>query len=316
VNKYQLLKAYRSMELARQFDEALTNLYRQSKIVGGVYSQIGNEATSVGTAMALGDGDIIFPMHRDNGAHFVRGMTAREMAINFLFREGAMTRGTDGTGHFADVRRRIYGNVSHLGSMLPVAAGAALAQKMQRSGKIVMNYIGDGGSSVGEVHEGLIMASSLRLPVILIIENNQYAYSTPVARQCVAETLSCRAQGYGIPGVTVDGTDIDEVFEATSEAAERARSDKGPSIIEAKTMRMRGHAEHDPFEYVSKSLLEEWSAKDPIDKTLTKMRTVGCTPEEIDKVKQEVSTEIEAAITAALLLPYPDPQEALRGVFV
>src|SRR6188768_4487806 len=161
------------MLYAREFDNALINLYRQSKIVGGVYSQMGNEATAVGTAMALTNDDILFPMHRDNGAHFVRGLTPEEMAVNFLFRKGAMTRGTDGTGHYADPKRKIYGNVSHLGAMVPLACGAALAQKMSGTKNVALNYIGDGGASVGEVHEGLMMASTLVLPFILIIENNQ-----------------------------------------------------------------------------------------------------------------------------------------------
>jgi TPP-dependent pyruvate/acetoin dehydrogenase alpha subunit len=316
MNNNQLLFAYRNMILARSFDHALINLYRQSKIVGGVYAQIGNEATSVGTAMALGEGDYLFPMHRDNGAHFVRGMTPQEMAINFLFRKGAMTRGTDGTGHFADVKRRIYGNVSHLGAMVPVAAGVGLAQKMKKSGNIVLNYIGDGGASVGEVHEGLMMASVMKLPLILVIENNQYAYSTPLEKQMAAQNFSCRAIGYGIHGETVDGTDIEAVFDVTSQAAERARRGEGPTIIESVTMRMRGHAEHDPFDYVPKAKLEEWEKKDPIEKIQKLMLERRIGSEEIERVAAEATREIEDAVTYANGLPDPDPEEAFRNVFV
>lgn len=304
------------MVLARSFDQALINLYRQSRIVGGVYAQVGNEATSVGTSMALIEGDYLFPMHRDNGAHFVRGMTAREMAINFLFREGSMTRGTDGTGHFADVGRRIYGNVSHLGSMVPVAAGVGLAQKMKRSGNIVLNYIGDGGSSVGEVHEGLMMASTLRCPLILVIENNQYAYSTPLSKQTVAENFSSRAAGYGIAGERVDGTDIEAVYEATVRAAGLARSGGGPSVIESVTMRMRGHAEHDPFDYVPHTLLAEWEKKDPIERVQKRLLELGLSREEIEAVSKRAEQEIEAAVGYALTLPDPSPEEAFRNVFV
>lgn len=303
------------MLLAREFDNALINLYRQSKIIGGVYSQIGNEATSVGTSMALGDGDIIFPMHRDNGAHFVRGMTPQEMAINFLFRKGAMTRGTDGTGHFADPKRRIYGNVSHLGAMVPVAAGAALAQKLGKTGKIVMNYIGDGGASVGEVHEGLMMASTMDLPLILIIENNQFAYSTPVKSQSKNPKYSDRALGYGIPGETVDGTDLEAVYAAASKAAEHARSGKGPSIIECVTMRMRGHAEHDGAEYVPKELIAEWEKKDPVAQIKKLLQKKKIATEAISTVETESKDEIEKAIAHALTLPPPDAEEALKGVF-
>lgn len=304
------------MLLAREFDHALINLYRQSKIVGGVYAQIGNEASSVGTAMALGDGDIIFPMHRDNGAHFVRGMSAREMAINFLFREGSMTRGTDGTGHFANVEKGIYGNVSHLGAMAPVAVGAALAQKMSKTGKVVMNYIGDGGASVGEVHEALMMASTLVVPFILIIENNQYAYSTPVAKQSHNPKFSDRAIGYGIPGTTVDGTDIEAVYEATRTAVELARSGGGSSIIETVTMRMRGHAEHDDFSYVPKKLLAEWEKKDPITKIESKLEFVQVSISNLQKIKSEVATEISDAVAYAGTLSAPDIKEARRGVYV
>jgi TPP-dependent pyruvate/acetoin dehydrogenase alpha subunit len=316
LTKDQLIAAYKNMLLAREFDNALINLYRQSKIVGGVYSQVGNEATSVGTALALADGDIIFPMHRDNGAHFVRGMTAREMAINFLFRKGSMTRGTDGTGHYADPKRGIYGNVSHLGAMVPVAAGAALAQKLKGTTNVVINYIGDGGASVGEVHEGLMMASTMSLPLILIIENNQYAYSTPVKLQSKNPKFSDRAIGYGIPGETVDGTDIEAVFNATTKAIEHARSGNGPSIIESVTMRMRGHAEHDPFDYVPKEQLEEWAKKDPLMKTRALLLKKKVAEKEIALMEAAAKQEIEEAIAYALTLPPPDPEEARRGVFI
>jgi len=316
MTKAQLLFAYKNMLLAREFDHALINLYRQSKIVGGVYTQIGNEASSVGTAMALGEGDIIFPMHRDNGAHFVRGMTPHEMAVNFLFRKGSMTRGTDGTGHFADVKRNIYGNVSHLGAMVPVAAGAALAQKMSKTGFVVLNYIGDGGASVGEVHEGLMMASTLELPFILIIENNHYAYSTPLEHQTHNPKLSDRAIGYGIPGETVDGTDIEAVFDATAKAVTHARSGKGASMIETVTMRMRGHAEHDAFEYVPKEMLAEWEKKDPVQKTAAILLKKGASQSEIEKIETDAKVEIEEAISYANSLPAPDSQEAFKNVFV
>ncbi|MFI5262985.1 MAG: thiamine pyrophosphate-dependent dehydrogenase E1 component subunit alpha [Candidatus Kapaibacterium sp.] len=316
MTKDQLLFAYRNMLLAREFDHALINLYRQSKIVGGVYAQIGNEASSVGSAMALGDGDIIFPMHRDNGAHFVRGMTSKEMAVNFLFRKGAMTRGTDGTGHFADAKRKIYGNVSHLGAMVPVAAGAALAQKMSKTGFVVLNYIGDGGASVGEVHEGLMMVSTLELPFILVIENNHYAYSTPVENQTHNLKLSDRAIGYGIPGETVDGTDIEAVYDATLKAIKHARAGKGPSIIETVTMRMRGHAEHDAFEYVPKEMLEEWDKKDPVRKTAELLTQKGVSNKEIEKIETIAKIEIEEAVAYAKGLPDPDPEEAFKNVFL
>lgn len=316
MTKDQLLFAYKNMLYAREFDNALINLYRQSKIVGGVYSQYGNEATAVGTAMALTMDDILFPMHRDNGAHFVRGLTPEEMAVNFLFRKGAMTRGTDGTGHYADPKRKIYGNVSHLGAMVPLACGAALAQKMSGTMNVALNYIGDGGASVGEVHEGLMMASTLVLPFILIIENNQYAYSTPVIKQSHNPKYSDRAIGYGIPGETVDGTDIEAVYDATTRAVEHARSGKGASIIECVTMRMRGHAEHDPYDYVPKEQLEEWSKKDPVTQTRALLLKKKATEKELLALEETCKHEIEEAVNYANTLPPPDDEEAFRNVFV
>lgn len=316
MTKDQLLFAYKNMLYAREFDNALINLYRQSKIVGGVYSQYGNEATAVGTAMALTNDDILFPMHRDNGAHFVRGLTPEEMAVNFLFRKGAMTRGTDGTGHYADPKRKIYGNVSHLGAMVPLACGAALAQKMSGTKNIALNYIGDGGASVGEVHEGLMMASTLVLPFILIIENNQYAYSTPVSKQSHNPKYSDRAIGYGIPGETVDGTDIEAVYDATTRAVEHARSGKGASIIECVTMRMRGHAEHDPYDYVPKEQLEEWSKKDPVVLTRALLLKKKATEKQLLALEETCKQEIEEAVNYANTLPPPDDEEAFRNLFV
>ena len=199
--------------------------------------------------------------------------------------------------------------------MVPVAAGAALAQKLSKNGFVVLNYIGDGGASVGEVHEGLMMASTLVLPLILIIENNQYAYSTPLTKQAHNPKLSDRAIGYGIPGVTVDGTDIEAVFDATTKAVQHARDGKGPSIIETLTMRMRGHAEHDAFEYVPKEMLEEWDKKDPVRKTAELLVKKGLSKKEIEMIDQEAKSEIEEAIEYANGLPDPDADGAFKNVF-
>ncbi|MDP4236659.1 MAG: thiamine pyrophosphate-dependent dehydrogenase E1 component subunit alpha, partial [Bacteroidota bacterium] len=216
---------------------------------------------------------------------------------------------------FDHVRGEKYGNVSHLGAMVPVAVGAALAQKLSKSGFVVLNYIGDGGASVGEVHEGLMMASVQQLPFVLVIENNQYAYSTPVAAQTHNPRFSDRAIGYGIPGVTVDGTDIEAVFSATSQAIEFARAGNGPTIIETTTMRMRGHAEHDPFDYVPKELLEEWDRKDPVLRTATLLLNKGASESELTSMQQQAKSEIEEAVAYANTLPAPDAAEAFKNVF-
>jgi TPP-dependent pyruvate/acetoin dehydrogenase alpha subunit len=300
----------------REFEDAIIHLYTQGKFVGGAYSGNGNEATAVATAFALGDGDYIFPMHRDLGAHFVRGQSVANLMRQFLARKGSLTEGRDGTGHYTDAKLRIYGNISHLGAMLPVACGVALACKIKKEPNVAMTYVGDGGSNIGEVHEALAMASAMALPFVLIIENNHYAYSTPIDKQFIVEKLSSRAAGYGIPGVTVDGTDILAVYRACREAVERARSGKGPTIIESVTMRMHGHAAHDNAWYVPKGKLEEWKKKDPIGRFETLLVKKGLLPPSAKKkIVNELRAEIDAAAEEALALPYPPGEDALRGVF-
>lgn len=304
--------------MAREFDKAMLNLYRQGKAFGGVYSQLGNEATSVGSAMALNTKiDVLFPMHRDIGAHFVFGQDLKQCMVNYLAREGSQMRGTDGTGHYADPEKRIYGNVSHLGAMIPVAAGFVMADRMRGVNSVALTYIGDGGAQVGEVHEALNFASVQKLPLVLVIENNQYAYSTPNDREFACANLSDRAIGYGAPGETVDGTDVEAVYEACARAVKHARDGKGPSIIEAVTMRMRGHAEHDDFAYVPKEQLEEWAKKDPVvayEKKLIANKVF--TKAEIEVLHATTHSEMMTAIDAALELPWPDASEGRKNVFM
>ncbi len=316
LSKTDLLSMYRSMLMMREFEDAIIRLYHQGKIVGGAYSGNGNEATAVASAFALGEGDYIFPMHRDLGAHFVRGQSVINLMKQHLARAGSFTEGRDGTGHYTDTALRIYGNISHLGAMLPVACGIALACKIRKEPNVVLTYIGDGGSNVGEVHEALAMASAMSLPVVLVIENNGYAYSTPIAKQFVVEKLSTRAAGYGIPGKSVDGTDLLEVYHACREAVARARAMKGPSIVESVTMRMHGHAAHDNAWYVPKKTLEAWKKKDPIarfEKLLTDRGLLNGAAKKL--LLDEIRAEIDGAAEQSLALTYPPGEDALRGVY-
>lgn len=311
-----LLKLYYFMRLTREFEDTILRLYQQGKIVGGAYSGRGNEATAVGSAYVLEKEDYLFPLHRDIGAHFVKGQSVRNMMLQHLGRAAGLTRGRDGTGHYSDPSLKIYGNISHLGAMVPVATGVALAIKLQKKKSVVMTYIGDGGSNVGEVHEALAMASVMRLPLVLIIENNQYAYSTPISKQFIVERLSDRAVGYGIPGVTIDGTDVLEVYRACKEAVEGARKGGGPSLVESVTMRMQGHAAHDNAWYVPKKLLEEWKKKDPIDKfeRLLAMEKMLAGPKK-KSMLAEIQREIEDAVKSAESTPYPSGESALIDVY-
>lgn len=312
----ELLQLYYFVRLTREFEESILKLYKQGQIVGAAYTGNGNEATSVGSAFCLRKEDYLFPMHRDLGAHLVKGQSVRNLMLQYLARGNSLTRGRDGTGHYADAALRIYGNISHLAAMIPVASGVALASKLRKEKSVVMTYVGDGGSNVGDFHESLAMCSVMKLPLVLIIENNQFAYSTPIVKQFIVETLSDRAIGYGIPGFTIDGTDVNEVFAVCTQAVDRARRGEGPTLIESVTMRMRGHSAHDGAEYVPKKLFEEWVKKDPItrlEKELTDRKILKA--KDKSEFERKITAELEDAIHFALESPYPPAEEAALGVF-
>lgn len=310
------LELYYYMRLTRECDKATLRLYKQGKIVGGAYTGNGNEATAVGSAFALETHDYIFPLHRDLGAHLVKGQSLRNIFLQLLGRANSLTGGRDGTAHYADPSLKIYGNVSHLAAMIPIAVGVALASRMRKEHAVVMSYIGDGGSSLGEFHEGMNMAAVMKLPFVLIIENNQYAYSTPTSKQFAAQRLSDRALGYGVPGITIDGTDVLKVYEACRKAVDRARMGEGPSLIETITMRMHGHSASDDASYVPKGMVEQWERKDPInrfEKILTNDRVLNDTI--LSEMDKKISTAIEDAIQFAMESPFPTGQDGAEGVF-
>ena len=310
------LELYYYLRLARECDNAILRLYRQGKIVGGAYTGAGNEATAVGSAYALEKQDYILPMHRDLGAHLVRGQSLRNIFLQQLGRSESLTRGRDGTGHYADPSLRIYGNVSHLAAMIPIAGGIALAAKMRKEDAVVLTYIGDGGSNVGDFHEGLNMAAVMKLPLVLILENNQFAYSTPTGKQYAAAKLSDRAVGYGVPGVTIDGTDVLKVHETCRMACDRARAGKGPTLIESVTMRMQGHSASDDASYVPEALIEEWRGKDPVllfERLLVNQHIL----DEAGKrdVEATIRRAIDDAVHSAESAPYPEGPQAAEGVY-
>jgi TPP-dependent pyruvate/acetoin dehydrogenase alpha subunit len=304
------------MRLARAFEERAVLLYRQGRLVGPLYTGIGHEAVSVGSAYALEEQDVIAPLHRDIGAHFVRGMTPREILAQYMGRAAGPTGGRDGNIHLGSLNRRIIPMISHLGAMIPTAAGIALASRLTGQPYVAMTYIGDGGSSTGDFHEGLNFASVRRLPLVVIVENNQFAYSTPTAKQFACRSLADRADGYGLPGVVVDGTDVIAVYEAAKHAVDRARSGEGPTLIEAQLMRMRGHSEADNSAYVPKTLLEEWAKKDPLIRYEGRLRSAGIlTDQTKTDTDQRLDQEIEAAIKYAEESPWPQPGETGAGVY-
>jgi len=302
---------------AREFDLAFIRLYRQGRAVGGVFAQIGNEAVSVGTAFALRPEDAIFPMHRDIGVHFVRGQELQALIATHLGRQGSLTRGTDGTVHYADPERRIYGNISHLGAMLPVAVGYALAARLKGEQTVVLTYIGDGGAQTGEFHEAVNFAAVQRLPVVFVIENNQYAYSTPNRSEYACTFLADRAPGYGCFGEVVDGTDVELVYDACRRAVERARRGEGPTLLETITFRTRGHAEHDDASYVPEPIRRYWSARDPVERYLTFIHERGIlTSEQTAALRENIQLQLRTALEEVLQRPFPAPEEAFRNVFL
>src|SRR5271165_3477405 len=261
----QCLDLYYYMRLNREVEATMTKLFRQNKIVGGLYSSLGQEGISVGTAYALEKKDWLAPMIRNIGALLVKGVPPRDIFTQHMAKYTSPTLGKDGTSHFGDLKtRHTVSPISMLGDLIPVMTGVAMAGRYLGQNIVAMTWIGDGGSSTGVFHEGLNFAASQRAPFVLILENNQWAYSTPVQRQVPLVNLADRAKAYGIASYIVDGNDVVEVYTTAKEAVERARAGEGPILIEAKTFRRRGHAQHDPAEYIPKEQREFWEKRDLI----------------------------------------------------
>jgi len=310
------LTMYYYLRLTRALEERLGILYRQGKILGGVYLSTGQEAVSVGAAFALAPNDVIVPSHRDLGAHLVRGIEPREVLAQYLGRVGGPSRGRDGNVHFGDVQRNSVAFLSPMADGIPVAAGVALAMKQEGGERVAMTWFGEGAASRGDFHEGVNLAAVLHVPVVFICNNNQFAYSTPLERQTRVPDIAARAAGYGIPGVTVDGNDVVAVYEAARDAVACARRGEGPSLIECKTMRIRGHSEHDDASYVPKAMLDAWRAKDPIRQYQARLREWGFLDETAEaEMTRRIAHELEAAVAWAEASPYPDAKDVEQGVY-
>jgi len=310
------LDLYRYMKLNRMVEDRLGNLYRQGKVVGGLYSSRGQEATSVGSAYALEPQDVMGPLIRNLGAMLVRGVKPREVMMQYMAKSDSPTGGKDGNTHFGDLQRGLVAPISMLGALIPVLAGVALAGKMQGKNLVALTYIGDGGTSTGDFHEGLNLAAVLHVPFVLIAEHNGWAYSTPTSRQMRIKNIATRAAAYGIPGETVDGNDVLAVYEATKRAVERARAGGGPSLIESKTFRMKGHAEHDDAGYVPKEQFEEWKTRDPIERFERHLLGESlATAEELAAIAAEIDAGLNEEVDFALASPMPPPERAFEGVY-
>ena len=313
----QLLELYRYLKLTRLVEERIVNLYRQTKVVGGVFRSLGQEATAVGSAYALRPDDFITPIIRDLGSVFVKGIRPRDIFAQYMAKAWGPSGGKDLNVHFGDMQNGFIGPISHLGDMIPVMTGILLAARMQKKDIVGLAYIGDGGASTGAFFEGVNFAAVQRLPLIVITEYNQYAYSTPTNMQTAVRNLAEKAAGFGIPGYIVDGNDVIACYEVTKQAIDYARSGRGTVLIEAKTYRRKGHAEHDDQRYVPEGEIEWWEKhNDPIDRFERFLLAQNlATKEKLEEITSAVMREIDADCEWAESSPMPEAEGAAYGVF-
>jgi len=315
----QLLDIEYYLRLTRSLEERVVALFRQAKVIGGLYRSLGQEGESVAAAYALDfkQGDVVQPLIRNIGSILVAGAKPVEILRQYMAKGNSPTRGRELNIHFGNPQTDGFiGQISMLGDMIPVMAGITLAGRMQKRKLVGLAFIGDGGSSTGAFWEGMNFASVQRLPLVVIIEDNGYAYSTPTWKQSAARTLADKAYAFGCAGDTVDGNDVLAVYAATKRAVERARDGGGVTLLEVKTFRMKGHAEHDNQAYVPKELIEEWKAKDPVARFEKLLLDEGfATQDDLNAIEQRVKREIDAATDEADASPMPEPSDAARGLF-
>jgi pyruvate dehydrogenase E1 component alpha subunit len=313
----QQLALFYWMSLTRIFDENMVSMWKEGRGLGGAFSQRGHEAISVGAGYALAADDVVAPMHRDLGTYLLRGMSARRIFGNLLGRANGVSAGRDANFHgMGDLDLSIVGFISHLPHSLPVALGVAMNFTYRGEARAVLTFTGDGASSTGLFHETLNMAAVFNAPLVILVENNQYAYSTPLTQQMKSPEIVTRAAGYGMRGERVDGNDVEAVYTTVAAALDRARRGEGPTLIEAVTMRMQGHAIHDGFEYVPRELLAEWEQRDPVRLYREKLLAAGGVDAvELDEIEHRCAVEVADAIEFAENSPLPDPATIETGVY-
>ncbi len=318
----QLLALYRWMRLTRTLEERLVALYRQTKVVGGLFRSLGQEADAVGSCFALERRDVMSPLIRNLGAMLVKGATPVEVLKQYMAKGDSPTRGRELNIHFGDVgdpatTRGFVGQISPLGDMVPVMAGVTLSFKMRGEARVGLVYVGDGATSTGAFHEGINFAAVQRCPLVVVVENNGYAYSTPTAKQTLAERFVDKAVGYGIAGDRADGNDVLAVYDVTKRAVDRARAGGGVTLVELVTYRRKGHAEHDNQSYVPSGEIERWAAaNDPLDRFAARLTgEFGFARAELDAVDTRVRDEVDAATEIAEASAFPEALDCLSGVY-
>ena len=316
LDREDLLGIYRNMLITRGVEERGHILYRQGKIPGSYYTGRGNEAASVGIATAMGPDDVGTPLHRDMGVHITRGVEPWRIFAQFMGKADGPTHGRDGNVHLADDHLGLIAMVSHLPAMMPVAVGAALAFRIREERRVAVAWSGEGAMARGDAHESMNLAGVRSLPVVFVVDNNQWAYSTPTHLEYAVEHLADRAQAYGFDGVVVDGTDVLAVYREAKQAIEKARAGGGPTLLECQTLRMEGHAVHDDASYVPKELFERWAASDPIERYRAWLfEKAGFTDDEEDEISSAVKRHLHEDLERAEASPLPDPSTLLHGVY-
>ncbi len=317
LTRAQKLDLYYWMRLTRSLEERLVALYRQTKVVGGLFRSLGQEADAVGSAYALERRDILSPLIRNLGSMLVKGATPLEILRQYMAKGDSPTRGRELNIHFGDTDRGFIGQISPLGDMVPVMAGVTMTFKMRRQDRVGLVYVGDGATSTGAFHEGINFAAVQRLPLVVIVENNGYAYSTPIEKQTAARQFVDKAIGYGVHGLQADGNDVLAVYDVSKQAVDRARAGGGVTLIELMTYRRKGHAEHDNQSYVPPGEIDRWATQnDPIDRYLAVIRDeLGATDEEIAAIDARVTQEVDAATDEAEKSAPPEALDALVGVY-
>jgi TPP-dependent pyruvate/acetoin dehydrogenase alpha subunit len=321
LEREQLHEIYYFLQLTRQVEQVLTNLYRQNKVIGGLYRSLGQEATAVGSAFALrrrtdGTGDILSPAIRNLGSLFVMGADPADVMKQYMAKGDSPTRGREQNVHFCDYDKGFIGLISHLGIMVEIMSGVALSFKLRNESRVALTYLGDGASSTGAFHEGFNFAAVQKSPMVLIIENNCYAYSTPVSKQTACKSFIDKAAGYGVHGEQCDGNDVLAVYEMTKRAVDRARAGQGASLLEVMTYRRMGHAEHDSQQYVPPGEREEWELKDPLTRYEARLLAEGhATQQQLDAIAARVAEEVDRAREVAENAGMPEPEWALSGVY-
>ncbi|MGA9725549.1 MAG: thiamine pyrophosphate-dependent dehydrogenase E1 component subunit alpha [Candidatus Binatus sp.] len=310
------LQLYYWMKLIRAFEERVSRLHRQNKILGGVYSGAGQEAIVTGICAPLHDGDFTAPIHRDMGVFIMRGVDPGRLMAQLMGKETGLSRGKDSFLHGGDLEHGVFGSTSMLGSSLPVAVGAALKFKMKKNPNVAVAFFGEGAASRGDVHEAMNFAGVHKLPVVFVCENNRYAYSTPLEKQMAIEDVADRAVAYGFKGHVCSGNDLLAVLELSERQIAKTRAGEGPVLIECKTYRYRGHSEHDAALYRDQEELIEWQSRDPIPRFEFYLEKKGHDIKRIrEQIDERVNKTVQAAVDFGESSPLPEPQEALEDIY-